>query len=370
MGTRRKAPKNCYWREDILWCRITVGGIEYRRSLRTGDVAIAKRRAKTEREKIVAAAHFGEQQHKYEDVFVEWSDHIASQVGAETAKRYSVSLKQLEPELLPLFIDEIDKAKVLEIVTRRRGEGVAIATIRRDLTALSSILEYAEDADYREGNPALARLRKLKERRDPIVLPELAHIERVAVRAPLMVAAMIRAALSTGCRQNELVTAERRNFDPERRQLAVKGKGNKVRTVDLDAETCALLRSLPVFMGCRHIFWVDDGKPIRWIAGRFRDLVAAELAAAQTAAQEQGLKQPDFRQFTFHHLRHRHAVDWLKAGKSIYDLQHRLGHSSITTTEDYLAFLTPEEARAVKAAPSQKAAQDQRSGVTETTSSV
>jgi integrase/recombinase XerD len=43
-------------------------------------------------------------------------------------------------------------------------------------------------------------------------------------------------------------------------------------------------------------------------------------------------------------LRHLHAVEWLRSGRSIYELQHRLGHSSIKTTEMYLKYLTPEEA--------------------------
>ena len=41
-------------------------------------------------------------------------------------------------------------------------------------------------------------------------------------------------------------------------------------------------------------------------------------------------------------------MNWLKSGRSIYDLQHRLGHEPIKTTEIYLKFLTPEEQRAVK----------------------
>jgi integrase/recombinase XerD len=360
MPTKRKAPKNCFWRGDVLWGRAKVAGREYRWSLRTSDGTTARGRVRKEKDRIVAERHFGEQKHKYEDVFIEWCTHIASQVGSETAKRYGVSLKQLEPELMPVFIDEIDKAKINEIVKRRTAEGVSIATIRRDLTALSSILEYAEDQDYREGNPALAKLRKLKERRDPIVLPDLDHVERVIARAQTMVGAMIRAALDTGCRQNELVKAERRNFDYERRTLTIRGKGNKVRTIELDALTVTLLRSLPVNLACRNLFWIGDGEPITWIASRFRDLVADEMAAAQKAAQEKGHKEPDFRRFTFHHLRHRHAVDWLKRGRSIYDLQQRLGHTSIKTTEIYLDFLTPDEQRAVKKAASQYAAHDQR----------
>jgi len=77
------------------------------------------------------------------------------------------------------------------------------------------------------------------------------------------------------------------------------------------------------------------------MASRF----AAIVRAAHKVAQHQ---QPDFRPFRFHDLRHRHAVDWLKSGRSIYDLQQRLGHESIKTTEWYLRFLTPDEVRAVK----------------------
>ena len=61
---------------------------------------------------------------------------------------------------------------------------------------------------------------------------------------------------------------------------------------------------------------------------------------------EQG--QGDFRPFRFHDLRHLHAVTWLKDGRSIYDLQNRLGHTSIKTTEMYRRYLTPNEERVSK----------------------
>jgi integrase/recombinase XerD len=366
MSKRVKPPRHTYWRGPILWGRTAVAGKEYKWSLRTSNVQIAKRRVEAERERLIAESHFGERRHKYEDVFVEWSAHVVTQVGARTAERYVVSLKQLEPELLPLFIDEIDKGKVLVIVKRRRECGVSTATIRRDLTALSSVLEFAEDHDYREGNPALARLRKLKERRDPIILPDHSDIERAALRANPMLSALIRTALSTGCRQEELVFAERRRLDGERKQITVRGKGNKTRTIDLDDATAATLRGLPICLGCKWLFWHGDGEPFRGLASTFRYVVRAELRASQKAAQQAGHKDPDFRRFTFHHLRHRHAVDWLKSGRSLYDLQKRLGHTSIKTTEMYLEFLTPEEQRVTKGEAAHSTAQRERFTTTKT----
>jgi Phage integrase family len=48
------------------------------------------------------------------------------------------------------------------------------------------------------------------------------------------------------------------------------------------------------------------------------------------------------------HLRHRHAVDWLKSGRDIDTLQGRLGHTSVKTTEMYLDYLTPDEVQVAK----------------------
>ena len=194
------------------------------------------------------------------------------------------------------------------------------------------------------------------------MLPEHLHIARVIGRAPGRLAALIEVALKTGCRQDELVHALRTNFDYQRRQLTVIGKRNKLRVIDLDFGDChELLRAQPVRLGCKWLFWHHDGERYKNLASRFSALVAAELKLAHQRAEAAGYSDSDFVPFRFHDLRHRHAVDWLKAGKSIYDLKERLGHESIKTTELYLKFLTTEEARAVKYAGSQTGTQ-QRMG--------
>lgn len=346
ISRRRKAPKNTEWRGDTLHGRIRIKGKLRRWSLRTGDVELARQLVAEDIARLKTAAFHGDQRVKYMDIVASWAErHILHEVGPRTAHRYAVSLKQLEPFLLDCFLDEIDKDKVGQIVEARRAKGVSTATIRRDLTALSSVLDYAEV----ENNPARSRLVKLKERRDPIVLPEAAYIERTIQRAPAALAPLVAVAWRTGCRLEELTTAERSRLDHTHRQLTVVGKGNKLRVIDLDfGGAYDLLRALPVRLGCRWLFWQGIGEPLRDVSSRFAKVVKAEMKAAEKAATDAGHEEPDFRPFRFHDLRHRHAVDFLKAGGSIYDLQLRLGHTSVMTTEIYLKFLTPEEARAVK----------------------
>jgi integrase/recombinase XerD len=363
-GGSRKAPPNTEWHGDILYGRKRINGKLRRWSLRTGDVKIGSERVKEDIERLTAAAYYGDQRVRWEDLVASWAEtHITHEVSPLTAKRYAVSLRQLEPFLLGKFLDEIDRDLVKSIVDQRRAQGVTTATIKRDLTAGSSVLEFAE-ADQ---NPFLDRLKRLKERRDPIVLPDLAHVQRIVERAPGRMPQLIQAAIATGCRQTELVTAQRSRLDHVRRQLTVVGKRNKLRVIDLDFQDgYEILRAIPAKLGCRWLFWHGQGDPYRNLASNFAQVIRSEFVRAYDAFHgttaknrpdvdellklEGGPDWPDigFRTFTFHDLRHLSAVLWLKSGRSIYDLKDRLGHASIKTTEIYLNFLTPEEARIAK----------------------
>jgi integrase/recombinase XerD len=100
-----------------------------------------------------------------------------------------------------------------------------------------------------------------------------------------------------------------------------------------------IVRTLPAHVGSPFLFWHGAGEEN--FASQFADIVpcATGWAAANGV---------DFHSFRFRDLRHLHAVNWLKDGRSIYTLQQRLGHSSIKVTELYLQFRTPEEQLIVK----------------------
>jgi integrase/recombinase XerD len=290
----------------------------------------------------MAAAHGAPYRKTYEEAFSAWVEHVTGQIAPGTAKRYGVSLRQLEPDIKHLHIDEVDDDVVSAIISRRKRDGATMATIRRDLSALSSVLEFAVDEKWRRGNPALDRMKRLKERRDPITLPTARSIEIVATRAPGNMAHMIRFALATGCRQEEIAAAEWDQIDTVRRQFSIpRTKTNRPRVISLSAEAVEILKAIPRRLKCPFVFWHDDGTRYANLASRF----SAIVLSAQKGAQERG---EAFRRFRFHDLRHRFAVDYLKRGGSIYDLQIHLGHSSVKTTEIYLDHLTPDERKVAK----------------------
>lgn len=350
--SKRKAPAGCFWRGATLWGRIQVKGRDIKWSLRTDDAKVAQRRRKTERDRQVAAAHFGDHRRMFADVYAEWGEQIGRNVAPRTVTRYAASLDKLAPYLDGVYLDEIDGQFCAEliksraaVIPHRKLKPISNATLKRDLGALSSVLNFAIDQGYREDNPVLPRLGRVKERRDPIILPDPAHVQMVIDRAPGMLADMICGYRLTGARRDELVFGRRQQVDPARKQLTLHGKRNKMRAIDLADDKgdlgWSVFKSLPVAMGSAFLFWHHQGEPFRTISGQFRVLVAA--VAQQAQKQEQ-----DFRPFRLHDLRHLHAVEWLKSGRSIYDLQHRLGHTSIKTTEIYLDYLTPDEVRSAK----------------------
>lgn len=165
---------------------------------------------------------------------------------------------------------------------------------------------------------------------------------------------LVRAALITGIREAALVNAKREHLNHERKELTVVDKGNKLRVVDLKPMSgYQLFAALPAFAGKPSLFWrVEDkrvqrdskreattaGDQIEDPAANFR----REVARVAEIAKERGI---EFRPFTFHHLRHKHAIVWLRGGGNVYLLQQRLGHSSIKQTEEYLKYVDPEQQR-------------------------
>lgn len=347
--------ENLYQRGGIWWLRATVQGKEFRESLRTHDVKAARRLRDKKLAALRAEAFHGERLIPWHEAAAEWGAHSLGQVAPRTAQRYLVSLAQCEPWLKPKNIHEIDGKTINELIAGRRRAGATPATIRRDLTAISQVLKYAEAQEWREGNPTLSKRTTLKERRDPIQLPEPAEIEEIIEGASIRFGAMIRAAWLTGCRQDELVNVEWRGFNARAKTLEVIGKGNKRRVIQLTDAASAHISAQPRTLKSPLIFCHESGEVYAQAASDYCHVRREVEGRAKKEGRE-------FRRFRFHDLRHLFAVETLRsASMDIYTLSQHLGHTSVKTTEIYLAFLTPEQARAAKHGLAQNTAQPRRS---------
>jgi integrase len=324
--------RNLYRRGAIWWGRVQVAGTEHRRSLRTRDRAEAAQRLRAWNAELERAAHFGIVRHSWQEAVTRYVNEIMPEaVKASTAGRYLSSLRMVDPILGGLHLDQIDRRTISRIAGRK---GPTNATRRRDLTAVSQVLRAACGWEWLDHNAALDFDRSIiRERRDPVRLPTDEEIDALITACPnATLRALVRTLLGTGMRLEEAASLERRQIDFARKAITLeRTKTGTARTVPMSAQVVDTLKALPVRIGCPRVFWHGEGE-------RYRQLSSRLAAIGKRAGV----------QFRRHDLRHRFAVDYLRRGGSIYDLQQILGHSSIKTTEIYLAFLTPAEQRVAK----------------------
>jgi integrase/recombinase XerD len=173
-------PSNLYRRGRTWWGRVQLAGRDVRRSLRTRDRAEAARRLKAWLEEV-SRRRWGAERHSWKEAVVKWAAEVKPGLKESTGKRYQVSLRQVSPILEPLYLDEIDLKTIGRIAGR---SGPSNATRRRDLTAVNSVLRSCVGSGWLERNPALEYDRSLiRERRDPIVLPDVDEVEQLIKRA-------------------------------------------------------------------------------------------------------------------------------------------------------------------------------------------
>jgi integrase/recombinase XerD len=342
---------NLYKRGETWWARFKVSGVEYRRSLRTSVRTEAERRLKSLKKDIENEALFniGPPQ-TWQAVVLSWNTHATGDLSPKTLKRYLTSLKQVRPWLDGLEIRRIDIAKLREVVKGRRVSGSTTATIKRDLTAISGVIDHAIDEGWVEENPTLTlRHRRMREKRHPIVLPDEEEIALVKAKAPSRFADAMDFARETGMREEEIFGLTWKQIGPD--TVTIYGKRNRLRVIPLSRRARRIAERQARHIRAPYVFYHGDGERWKSPASRFGDI---RRRVARKAAH-------GFRGFRFHDLRHLYAVEYLKAGRgSLYDLQKLLGHASVKTTEIYLAFLTPEQAKLAMHGVAQKAAQEQR----------
>lgn len=349
-------PDNIYKRNGIYYARVQVAGRDRRKSLQTGN----RREAEARLKQFLAqqSPYHGTARRKFADVTGEYLLAAEATLKPKTHARYRLSIMVLADTFGDHWWDAIDKAALLGWIDRRKASGVKIATIKRDLTALSQAAEYAIERDWAGTNP-VAQLPKrgLRSKTPVFKRPTARSVEAGIEAAHGNLKPLARFLLATGMRLEEATTLERRQVDGSRRVATLtKTKNSNARAVALNDAAMAILKAQPVagplfFPAIDRI--TGEARPYKQASTNWGE--AQRRAVAKAA--EKGWR---FERFRLHDLRHIYAIDYLAAGGNIYLLQQQLGHGSIRQTEEYLKHLSPEEQQNAKTTPAQNPSQPRR----------
>lgn len=345
---------NLFKRGEIWWGRVQFAGRDIKRSLRTRSRAEARRRLEAWLTDVERARWTGEARHTFKEAVVKWTEEVLpSSVKPSVAKRYLTSIRAMDPHFSALHIDEIDAKQVARFVSARARGGATNATIRRDLTALSSLLKAAKAWTWIDRNPAAEYDRDvIRERRDPIQPPSDEAVEEMIRRCPPALGRMVRFLAQTGMRQEEAASLTWAQVDTQNGTIQlIKTKTSRPRLIDISLEALGTLTGTPRHMKSPYVFWHDDGARYLNVASRFAAICAGRPGGSKRSKPLAALN------FRCHDLRHRYAIEELRAGRDIYDLSKHLGHSSVKTTEIYLGYVSRR--------PEQKPEHMQRSGTGE-----
>ena len=217
----------------------------------------------------------------------------------------------------------------------RKAEGVANATVNRELSLLSAAINYARrEWEWEVANPVPGR--KLKEPEGRVRWITRAEAQGLIQAAPDHLADFITLAVNTGCRCGELLGLEWNRVVLGSGLFYLEAehtKAGKRRSVPINQTAReALLRRMRFRAeNCPNSLWVfahPDGSRIQSVKRSFG-----------TACRRVGIA--DFR---IHDLRHTCASWLVSAGVPLLDVRDLLGHSTIRMTERY-AHLAPERAR-------------------------
>ncbi len=324
--------ENLYRRGKIWWGRVQLDKRDLRKSLRTTDKAKARKRRDDWQDELDHARYYGSNRMLWGDAVGRYClEVMPGAIKESTAKRYLVSFRAVASSLDGKFVDAIGRKDIAAVVSARKRDKVTNASIARDLTAVSRVLASAIGWGVAEHNAALEYDRSLvRERRDPIDLPTPEEVAHAYGKMPSF-AHMLLLAAQTGMRQGELLGLTWRQVELNRGVINLsRTKTDAARAIPLEGpllgKALGTLTGTPRHATSPLVFWHGDGKAYLNFAANFREW-----------------RRRNKVRFRFHDLRHFFAVEYLRQGGYIYDLQGILGHASIKTTEGYLKYLTPDQ---------------------------
>lgn len=236
----------------------------------------------------------------------------------------------LKNHLLPRFgkryMDEITRQDIVKMHADRKASGAAAGSANRLLIMMRYIFNLALKwevpgikANPCKGVPLMEENNKMERY---LSVEEAQRLyEAVCKSENTMLKFIVPMLILTGARKREVLDARWEDFDLGRKAWRIPiSKSGKARHVPLSDGALALLATMPRTMDCKWAF----ANP------KTRKPYVSIFAAWNTARKNAGLA--DVR---LHDLRHSFASLLINSGRTLYEVQHILGHTQVKTTQRY-----------------------------------
>ncbi len=233
---------------------------------------------------------------------------------------------RLEKEFGDKRLNQITRHQIQDFHTSLKNDGLASATCNHYLKLLKHCFNLAIDWEMLDKNPVVG-IPYYKEQN--LVENYLTDEELKKFMTVLMtdenrtVCQICLFLISTGARLNEVLQAKWKDYDKEKRQWLIpasNSKSGKLRSVPLNDTAIDVLNQLDTENGFDYLFInKKTGKPyttIQKVWNRLR-------------------KKAGVPHLRIHDLRHQFASFLVNSGRTLYEVQQILGHSTHKVTERY-----------------------------------
>ena len=289
--------------------------------------------------------------HLYEQVI---SNHILPKLGGKKL----TDIKPLHVQKFIKYLSELENKSP----TNNTGK-LSATTIRRYLCVLQSIFRLAVKLDIIATNPTsgakLTLPKKVTPKIEIFTKAEAAEMLKCLQTEPLAFQTFIQLAIITGARRGELVALKFSDFDYDKCEVTISRavikvdgsdyqikppKDYEVRTVTVNEHCIELVKQLQAEqerererLGSK---WAGD----EWLFTKWN----GEIMNVQTPTRQfsKFLERHGLKHRKLHSLRHTSATLLLYGGINIRQVQSRLGHSELETTQKYLHHLSEADVEA------------------------
>ena len=320
----RHVGENLYRRisSGIYYALLKKGGKQFRRSLKTSDIALARRRLSELREEVSSLVSHDAGDLTFAIVAERWQASVRHTVKDSTAQRRQLCLNALAPFFAGITFRNITPAHCERWVIKR-GESISASSFAQELDTMRAVFDYAKDQGLILRNPAQSIKRK-RIVAAKIEVPSrnqfgelVAAIRLSDGRAQSQLVAkdgadLVELLAYSGCRLDEARKIKWDDVSFERGSITITGgelltKNHEARTIPMTAALADLLSRLQ-----------SEQKPA---PGSFIVKIKSAKKCLATACKKLG-----FHGFTHHDFRHFFATTCIESGVDIPTISKWLGH--------------------------------------------